>query len=92
MKNHMFSIYDSIAEVFNKPFAEVNEAAALRAFTQALTESPHKLDYMLFHIGEYNDNTGILTSYTVPKRIGDMFQSDLKLDSETHITEMVDKS
>lgn len=76
MKHNLFSIYDSIAEVFNKPFGEINQASATRAFKEALTDNVNAKDYMLYHIGEYNDNSGLITPYDVPKRVADNFQSN----------------
>jgi hypothetical protein len=75
MKMHMFSIYDSIAEVFNKPFTEVNAASATRLFKNSLSDNVNKRDFFLYHVGEYDDNKGTLIPYNVPKRIADMLTS-----------------
>ena len=60
MKTIMYSIYDTIAEVFNKPFTDHNDASASRSFTQSFLsqEKSNKEDYVLYRIAEYNDSTG----------------------------------
>ncbi len=65
----MYAIYDSVAAVFNKPFTEHNDESAKRSFTQAAAEQPHILDYSLYHIGEYDDHSGIITPCHEPVRI-----------------------
>lgn len=65
----MYSIYDTIAEVFNKPFSHLNNGSAIRDFTQALHDNPNKNDYALYLIGHYNDANGELTPVTAQKII-----------------------
>ena len=63
MKMSMFAIYDTVAEVFNKPFTDHNEGSASRAFTQSLLEhdAKNKNDYVLYKVGEWNDASGEIT-------------------------------
>jgi len=56
----MYTIFDTVTEVFNKPFTEVNDASAIRAFTNSIEEAKNKNEYELYHIGAYNDNNGQL--------------------------------
>jgi len=58
MRTNIYSIYDTIAKIFNKPFTEVNDASAKRSFETAGQNQPHSADYNLYHIGYYDDNTG----------------------------------
>ena len=69
MKKSIYTIYDSVSEVFNNPFVAINNASAIRSFQDGLADQPHKEDYHLYHCGDYNDNTGILTPNNVPERI-----------------------
>lgn len=59
---NLYSIYDTVSEVFNKPFTEHNDNSAIRAFTESLLQSRPKTrkDYELFYIGKYNDQTGLI--------------------------------
>lgn len=57
----MFSIYDVVAEVFNKPFTELNAASAIRAFTGAMKDNENRNDYQLIHIGEFDELNGTIT-------------------------------
>jgi len=60
MKQNLYSIYDNVACVFNKPFVEVNDASAKRAFQHALISSPDTRDYDLYYIGEFDDASGLI--------------------------------
>ncbi len=68
MKQELYCIYDTVAEVFNKPFTAFNRAAAEREFITAINEHPHKNDFTLYYIGDFNDASGQIDKAT-PKRI-----------------------
>lgn len=62
MLMQIFAIYDSKAEVYNKPFYELTIASAIRAFSDAANDTQtafakHPADYTLFHIGTFDDAT-----------------------------------
>lgn len=69
MKLHIYSVFDSVAEVFNKPFTDINDATAIRAFVEGIKDNPHKNDYQLFYLGEYHDSTGDIIPVKSVKRI-----------------------
>jgi hypothetical protein len=60
MKMIMYSIYDSVAEVFNKPFISHNDKDAMRGFRRSIEEvgEEGKSDFFLFRVGEWNDSEG----------------------------------
>lgn len=62
MKLKMYSIYDKVAAVFNKPFVEVNHPSAIRSFDHSIKENPHLEDYDLYFLAEYDDQNGELIS------------------------------
>lgn len=69
MKLKLFSIYDTVAEIFNRPFADINDASAIRSFDQLMIEQgKNKTDYILYNIGEYSDQDGMIQP-NVPKKI-----------------------
>lgn len=68
MNNNLYSIYDSVAQVFNKPFTALNDNDAKRSFTQAVQQVPHKNDYLLYAIGSYTDHDAVIIPIT-PTRI-----------------------
>lgn len=76
MRLHVFSVYDSIAEKFNKIFCDINQASAIRAFKNAGIEEINKKDFFLYHVGEFNDSDGTLKKYDVPRRISDNFTDE----------------
>jgi hypothetical protein len=73
----MYSIYDSVAEVYNKPFCEINDGTAVRAFSQAMQENPNSYDFHLFYIGEYNDSTGLVTPQP-PRKVNTVDKQELE--------------
>lgn len=63
MELFVFSIYDTAATVFAQPFFAPSEAVAVRSFKDLVNGSDNKVaqhpeDYVLFHLGMYDDNTG----------------------------------
>lgn len=61
--SEVFSIYDSKAEAYLRPFYAPNHAVALRWFESACQDPSHDFhryaaDYTLFHIGHFNELTG----------------------------------
>jgi len=62
----IFSIYDSKAEAYLKPFFAVTRGVALRSFTTACQDESSDFhqyagDYTLFEIGMFDERTGVLT-------------------------------
>ncbi|QCQ85126.1 nonstructural protein [Blackfly microvirus SF02] len=81
---HIFTVYDSKVGAYNRPFFEPSKGSALRSFMDAICDkdsqlSKHSEDYTLFHIGEYDDQTAVLTSYKTPASLG--VASELKSSS-----------
>jgi hypothetical protein len=70
MKLELYAIYDTIADVFNKPFTAHNDADAIRAFTQSFEQGnqANKNDYVLYSVGSYNDGSGEITP-VVPLKV-----------------------
>lgn len=63
MKLQMFSIYDTVSKLYARPFFDVNEATAKRNLRAAIHDPKSGLaenisDYRLYHIGEFDDQTG----------------------------------
>lgn len=65
-----FAIYDSKALCYGVPFFMASVGSAVRAFgdlanDRQSTVSKHPSDYVLYGIGEYDDNTGLM-AHSVP--------------------------
>lgn len=63
MVQKAYSIFDHKSEIFNKPFFAHTHGDAERQFTRIANDSQSTIyqfpeDYVLFHIGEYDDNSG----------------------------------
>lgn len=76
MTQNLFAIYDNKASFFMSPWPCRNVGIARREFAQACAnpEAPmgkFPSDYVLYEIGEYNDNDAIVKSFTPPVRVCD---------------------
>lgn len=72
MQTKIFAIYDEKAEVYSVPFFQINDATAIRTFQavaqdQNSTISKNPSDYKLYHVGGFDDRTGIVMGLDVPK-------------------------
>lgn len=70
-----FSIYDSKAMVFNVPFFQVTTPAAMRSFSDLVNDPKsnvyrHPGDYVLYEIGEFDDEKGAMIKYSEHKHLG----------------------
>jgi len=85
MKLELYSIYDTIADVFNKPFTAHNDKDAMRAFTQSFEQGgkANKEEYVLYKIGAFNDSNGELNA-TVPLKVMSGLDIKSKQDMSIH--------
>jgi len=65
MKLLAFTIFDTKAQAYGRPFFNHTIPEAIRTFTDAVNaaDSPffrHPEDYLLFHVGSYDDAGGVL--------------------------------
>ncbi|WNK12935.1 MAG: nonstructural protein [Microvirus sp.] len=74
MQYQLYSVYDEITNIYNLPYTSINENDAIRTIRMA-SEDPmstlHKSpkDYTLYHIGIYDDSTGVYTNNAVPRLV-----------------------
>lgn len=64
----MYNVKDKVSEEFAPPFVAKNDAVALRQFNN-LINNLNPQDYSLYHIGQYDSDTGLIT-VTLPEKIG----------------------
>lgn len=74
MKQQIFAVFDSKIGNFAQPFFMATVPAAKRAFMAVCSEAgsmlyKHPEDYSLFHLGEFDDETGHVLSL-VPVNLG----------------------
>lgn len=72
----VFSIQDTKAEGFNTPFFQATFGLAERAFKEAANDPQsqihkHKEDFRLYHVGEWNHQTGEIIPVVPPVLICD---------------------
>ena len=75
MKLLVYSIYDSKAEAYLRPFFVPTKGLAIRSVTEGLADphsslAKHVADYTLFEIGEYDDATGVVTMHKTHENLG----------------------
>jgi len=75
MKSKMFLIYDSKVEAYLTPHFLRSTGEAIRAFTAACNDpqtqfNKYPSDFTYFEIGEYDDETGLISLYEAKKSLG----------------------
>lgn len=65
-----YAIFDGKAEAYLRPFIMVNRGTAIRSFVDAVNDSTHEMckhaeDYFLFELGEFDEESGVLSSNIV---------------------------
>lgn len=65
MKQNIYSIYDTAAGLYSRPYFTSSDAEAVRSFKDIATDADHPVgkhpqDYTLFRIGTYDDVKGFL--------------------------------
>jgi hypothetical protein len=72
---YVYSVYDEKVKTFGNPFYKPTNPAAIRDFAdlakdQNTTVGRHPEDYTLYQIGEYDDQTGLMTPYEKLNNLG----------------------
>jgi len=67
MIHQMFTVYDSKAEAYLRPFFSATRGEAIRNFTDSCNDEGSQLyrhagDFTLFYIGIYDDATALVSS------------------------------
>jgi hypothetical protein len=75
MTINLFTVYDAAAARYLEPFHAPTIEYAIRQFRSSVEQEGHMFakypeDYTLFHIGEYNQETGLLTPNAAPVSLG----------------------
>ena len=75
MKIKAYAVYDNKAEAFMQPFFAGNAGLATRTFADNAKNpesiwNRHPNDFVLYEIGEYDENQGILVNYENNKNLG----------------------
>lgn len=75
MLHNVFAVRDTKAEAFNTPFYLPTIAQAIRAFSDEARSdgsmiAKHPEDYVLFHLGSYDDANARFDMFDAPKSLG----------------------
>lgn len=79
MVRQVYSIQDVKVSVFHPPMVLKNKAEARRLMADVVADSQtpmHKYpeDFRLMHIGEFDDNSGLLSPLATPEFIADAIE------------------
>lgn len=71
MKLRMYSIYDTVTDVFHPPFYAHNIGHAKRAIAEQISNtqsaySKYPGDYVVYEVGEFDDSDGVIQMVTNP--------------------------
>lgn len=69
MKMQLYSVYDTVAELFNKPFTDINDAVAKRNFAESVKDKPYKNDMVLYSLADFNDSSGEIRKCESPVKL-----------------------
>lgn len=75
MITQMFTIYDAAIAAYQQPFYMRTIGEAIRAFSNVCNDQAHEIgrhpdQFTLFHLGEYDDNTGAVMQFAIKKSLG----------------------
>lgn len=64
MITNIYTIYDTKAKIYNKPFYIINDDVALRTALDLVNDqksdvSKHPEDFIMYRIGQYEDTTAV---------------------------------
>ena len=75
MKEQLFSVFDHAAQRFLSPFYSPTIEYAIRQFRATVNTLDHQFnkfpeDYTLFHLGEFNQELGVIKALASPAPLG----------------------
>lgn len=75
MKTQYFAVYDSAAARYTDPWPAPTVEMALRRFRHTVNQEGNDIsmfpeDYSLFHVGEFDPETGRLSGFETPRSLG----------------------
>ena len=75
MKKVYYAVYDRKAEMYSQPFLEIKDGTAIRAVQDLVINNTdhafakHPSDFSLHRLGDFDDETGVITGQTKPNKI-----------------------
>lgn len=73
MISRMYSIFDSAVDAFNQPVYARSDKEFIRMLEQAARSDKsfqaNPRDYVAYHVGEFNDSSGLLVPLKEPRRL-----------------------
>lgn len=84
MKIQMFAVYDSTTQIYAQPNFLATIQVAQRMWPEAANDPNSQIgkypaDFTLFHLGEYDDETGKFTNLHTPVSLGTALEAKNRL-------------
>ena len=85
MKYYVYSVFDKVAHKYHNPWVESSDPTAASAFNLACADSGTLYgtcpgDFVLFRIGSFDDDSGLLSQSVIPEKVCDGFPVEVKSD------------
>lgn len=75
MSKVYYAVFDRKAEMYSQPFLEIKDGTAIRAVQDIVINNKdhafakHPKDFSLHRLGEFDENTGVITGLNKPNKI-----------------------
>ena len=75
MSKVYYAVFDRKAELYSQPFLEIKDGTAIRAVQDIVINNKdhafakHPSDFSLHRLGEFDEQTGVITGKTKPEKI-----------------------
>lgn len=68
----LFSVLDSKSGTYGAPFSSISDGTATRDFQHVVNDPAtlfcnHSSDFSLYRVGEFDEDTGLVSGYPVPQ-------------------------
>lgn len=89
MKIQIFAVYDASTQMYAQPNFLASTLVAKRMWPEAANDPNTQIgkypqDFTLFHLGEYDDETGKFTNLHTPVSLGTALEAKAQLNKNTH--------
>lgn len=79
----IYTVLDTKAQRYLLPFYQLTDEAAIRQFAKTALDPKHDFhlfpyDFVLFALGEYDDQTGAITTYETKYSLGNGYELAVK--------------
>lgn len=78
----MYTIFDRCTAMYGDPFTAVNDDDCKRKIAYSFRENPYKADLVLYCLGSFEPNVGMLTPLVKPEMVCNVLECYEVADNE----------